>query len=303
MFLLFFTKRPPRTAAGRHARLAPFLAALATASCSLLVDGDARQCSEDADCAAAGPSFALWRCVDGLCHAPQPDAGVPLPDGFGCLDEISMPQPGPVERTLSFLDYITNKPLTEGDVRICDAYDVDCATPLQQDLHPDAQGAITYTVDRTFSGYLELQVPDRFTTLVWITPFYNRGPQSRGRDPVPVLSEAMFEAMAGLMGVSVDPATGHVIGVAVDCGGNAAAGMTAEIDVAAGEVPYFFYVSSAGFPINAEQTDGSGRFGGFNITPGIGEAITRVSRRFVGKSALIVRAGQVTIVTVSPSPQ
>jgi hypothetical protein len=278
------------------------LAALATASCSLVVDGDDRQCAEDADCAAAGPSFARWRCVDRLCHAPQPDAGVPLPDGFGCLDEIAMPSPGPVERTMAFLDYLTDSPVTQGEAKICDAYDVDCATPLQQNLRPDAQGVITYTVDRTFSGYLEMRVPDRFPTLVWINPFYIRGPETRGRDPVPVLSEAMFEAMAGLMGVSVDPATGHIVGVAVDCAGSPAAGMTAEIDVTVGEVPYFFYVSSAGFPINAEETDGSGRFGGFNITPGIGESVTRVSQRFVGKSALIVRAAQVTIVTVFPSP-
>lgn len=295
-------------------------AAGVSAACSVLVDADVVQCNVDSDCAGRGLGAAT--CANAVCvsaaDASLADAApesAPVDPKWGCLGSIKygtqdIEAPKVLFRQ-RFVRFLGEAPVTQMNVSACGRLDPDCAVPLGTATTDDA-GYLNLMVPKFFEGYLSLSPPSTFATmvpsLVAVIP-----PPEKDADPAAVIpgrlaahltSNGEINALLQGIGASVDPALSNILGLAVDCQGNPASGVSLRIEVK-DKKTVSYYTDYTGTPsVTAQETADRGE-GGFVNTPTgpvtIEATVTSLNKR-LGRYTVITKAGHITYLPMSPGP-
>lgn len=307
----------------RIAALSLSAAAVFTSSCSLAVATDDVQCSTDADCEARGSSFAGTVCEASVCVKKatgecETDADcrakgagheedvctnhvceTPEDPKWGCVGKVEPLPAGKVYTIKStILDLITNQPPPGVTVKLCNKYDVPCATPLPLASNLlAADGSVTVDLPSDVEAYLEVTGGDYYPMLLVLDHV------AEVNNPVTyAVPNGTVQSLATSTGVALDPAKGIVLIRTTDCTLDPTAGASVTIFPNSGETR-FYTVSSTTNP-NATQTDSAGNAGFVNVTPGtiqITGTIGPMGAPF-GKISTLVRGGFMTAQILRPSP-
>jgi hypothetical protein len=286
------------------------LCALALTSCSVALSGDDVQCTSDADCEARG--FANATCEASACIAT--DEVDPI---WGCVGEVDEPTPDTSNRiTVSLrLAYAAGGgPVTDAVVDVCARLDIGCtgadSDEFPKGIAPDANGVFTASVREGFDGYMRVTgtigdpAEDVMDTRVYVgRPLFVAPKVEEVRLLLPNEYEALSAAIAQ---TAADPTRGTMIGLAVDCQGDAAAGVRFETPNADGESEEFYLIGQGPVkPPAAENTDKDGFGGFFNVEPGavVLRAIRAEDDTYIGESSLQVLPYTISFVLVAPTPQ
>ena len=302
----------------------------ALCACSLLLS-TSPQCKSDGDCRARGASFAQALCREGYCEsdASAADAGLDSAPDVNGPDARDNPRwcEALTSRTAQiggksvgleiFTESLANgMPTSDGIIRICSIADVGCANPRPvvggDAAAPDGGGKgwvaippsakLTASVEDAFSGAIEFQSGKYAPMLDMVAPIFE--PLTGYTITAVTPSEVQMAALlaAGRPG-AYDPMTrGVVFAIVRDCNRADLAGM--RFDVGGKDSAAFGFYFQGGLPSStATQTESSGRGGFGNLLPGIYTvtATDAATGKLHGSSALIVRAGTITIVSVLPS--
>ncbi|HEU4407130.1 MAG TPA: hypothetical protein VFS43_17810 [Polyangiaceae bacterium] len=232
---------------------------------------------------------------------------------WGCLDE---PAPRPsnelVDVRFTVVTNAATAPALDATVRACGRLDDGCSTPVAPAAQVDAAGTIVLRVPGNFSGYFEVRSAaagpaPSFVPLDVFLP--NRRIVGGAADHrLIVFSESELGALAGFAGGSfspADPPNAVLVATALDCQGSSAAGVSFELEPAELRSPRTgsFYTNAQSAPDQgATETAAGGTFVMTNLNAGaLGLAGTlNEPRRPLGVSSAHLRAGQVSLVFVSP---
>jgi hypothetical protein len=246
-------------------------------------------------------------------------------NNWACVEHFGWPPTAASSRSLTvrFADVISGAPLVGVQVSMCEPTPLDdagasqgngCIVPVAAE-QTDVNGSVTLT-DATLNGqsfgldgYLALSAPSLYPTLVyWGFPLS----QVHGSiaDPIPVFSVSDWSVLGTLLSSNVatlDPARGAVIGAVLDCFGTLAPGTAVALSGpdTSGAMPVYFRsdFTLVGGPGALTDTTGVAIF--VNVPPGIVDVIaTPVSiGRPSSRVSVLVKAGTVTEVNLSPTPQ
>ena len=268
---------------------------LLTVSCSFLVERDRVQCAHDRDCQAAGGDFLGSRCVDSVC---QPDRA------WGCLGSVKPVQLPVGHRSTATLllrmrDLVHLTPITNVTARLCRKMDINCESPLVNDVRGDEAGHVVLPVDLGFDGYVDLRAPDRMPGLNFMLP-----PIDGDREIpfIPLLPARTLVDFAEANHESLREDRGHLMFIAYDCLHRTTPGVTAETPQADGPTIRFFVKD--GLPTSqASETDPSGRGGFINLRAGtvVMRAHSPLGQR-IATLTLTVRPGTITFIGLVPMP-
>lgn len=306
-------------------RLLFVLGALAVSglACTAILDTDIEQCRVDADCAARG--FADRVCRDNVCQAPvaqtdaggdaNVDAGITDPR-WACLGKVKWESQINAERIRwrrRYVRFIGEQPLVGLTVRACDRLDLPCSAPLDTKI-TDANGYVDLDVPRWFGGFLDLpsatSYPEMLPSIESITPPPSEA--SPENQELPIFSSAHMVSVSELnillaqIKQELDPNLGHVLGIALDCQGNAASGVEIRPDVRDSKTQTY-YTDTTGTPsVTAQTSSQRGELGFVNSATGPVTIQTRVILNDVaipmGRYTTFVRKGFISFVTMSPTP-
>lgn len=293
------------------------LAFLATgiAACSLVLQTSDEQCVVDGDCAKRGGSFAGMRCVERVCTSAT-DAGLdaqvdapPADPTWGCLGNVVFPPPAKakVKVTIPFVELVQKAPVTDIKVRACARLDVGCANPVAPVQTPGPDGKVTFDVDANFDGFAEVipqtndgGAPNFVPALV----FFNPPPADDHVYPtILLLTPFTLSTVAAAAGSSVDPKLGAIFYATLNCKGEPGEGVSVSPDRTETTTQGFYLIK--GVPsLSASATDGSG-YGGIVNTP---LSFIKMSAQLfttkkpIGSTAVLSRAGTITYVYLVPAP-
>jgi hypothetical protein len=200
------------------------------------------------------------------------------------------PEPVPLGFFLSAVDFVSAAPVEQLRVRSCYRADVDCASPVADELVADADGRVQISAPAGFNGYLEIQGAGMLPTLLFFAaPWSPQLLAQLERTPVQLLPLASLEALANTARLQIDPASG-VVGVSArDCAGAVAPGVRLELDTSA--VPYAFVDELP--VVNQEVTSEQGLAGFVNVPAGVVvvRSFAQGQPEPVGVESLLVRGG------------
>jgi hypothetical protein len=225
---------------------------------------------------------------------------------WSCVGSVVVPTPTEtsVEFTGTAIDYMTSAPLSGATVKVCEATDLACATPLDT-ATTDAAGQATVTVPfgtTGFAGYFDVQQTGYLPMLRWIYPPMTALPVVDAR-VVLVMDTATVGMLAAVLGATADPARGHLVVSALDCANARAAGVEAEVDTADGSTTSF-YIAGSLPSATATETDGTGTAGWLNLPTG--PAVITLRRADTGatvaQATVGIRAGAASAIVLSPTP-
>ena len=295
------------------------LAASATTlvfACSLALKTSDEQCNVDGDCANRGAAFANTKCVNHVCVADvKPDSGIdagpdaPVDPKWGCLGSVTIPPPvkPKVKVTIPFVELVQKTPITDIKVRACARLDVSCNNPVAPLTAPGADGKVSFTVDANFDGFAEVVpeksdagVPNYVSSLV----FFNPPPTDDHVYPtILLLSPTTLGTVAAAAGSSVDPKLGSIFYAALNCAGDPGEGVSVSPDRTETSTQGFYLIK--GLPsLAASSTDTSG-YGGIVNTPLSFVKVSAThfaSKKPIGSTTVLSRAGTITYVYLVPSP-
>jgi hypothetical protein len=236
----------------------------------------------------------------------EPTSAEPGRD-WRCLGRIEeaarnlLPEGPSAERfvhSIQFLSVVTGAIVPGLSVRVCAQRDVECAMPVTdfEPVRPD--GWIDVVLYEGFSGFLEIQ-GDAIMPMAFFYP----EPITRDREvyasAIGVLERAVVPSLSAAAGAQQESTLGLVVLRAYDCQGEAALGVSYDIDKAG--TPYYFV---AGLPsLAAVDTSESGIGGFFNVAPGVIVASARLESTGVGilkPASMLVRAGWLSYVRFIP---
>ncbi len=262
-------------------------------SCSVLVDANKVQCSQDADCKEHGASLS---CVSQVCTIASP---------WACLGGVVWPAgtSAPITLTVPVVDVITSAFPKDLQVRACSKLDVQCASPLSATVDlSSAPGLLKVTLASGFDGYLELTSPTITPALFFVVkPIREDTTLSTS---LPVVPPAGFGGIAQAIGTTLDLTTmGHVYALAEDCGGTPASGVRFEIDKKSTQTAAYYMINNT--PLSTvPSTDASGAGGFLNIPNGFVRLTGYVSATGarIGEAGFVVRVGAVSYPRLIPTP-
>jgi hypothetical protein len=323
----------------RHAWAAIWVALATSSGCSLLLGDTPTQCSSASDCEGEGLICVDALCVSGgnasssstgtAASTTDPDpsttsttavdtqtdtgsessstTGVMIPPGpWGCLGfdppEQPDPQPGVMHTYAGrVIDTITQVAPPNLQGRVCDALDVECASPLVASLEFDDNGGYSFQVPSGFEGYLEFTSDTTVPQILWIPGEVVEDVPDEGV-PLQLVSPGIRDSLLMSAGYTNDETRGLVLLVATDCEGNTAAGVRYELDTADAEtVPFYLYGLLP--ELEAGETDSSGFGGFFNAPPGFStmSAIHVESETELSSQRFLIRAAWISAVASGPA--
>jgi len=225
--------------------------------CSLVLDVDGEQCTSDSDCVGLfGREFVCTEqrvCVaptagdgDGDGDSGMPvDAGNPLPPAWRCIEEAPrtvIARAGVfLTLRLAVTDFVTLMQPRDLVARACNGNDVNCGTPLLDNITPANDGLLEFEgLPHGWLGFIELEAPGFLQTLVFTNKPYTvdatpEGPTLLTLDSLRSIAEGGNE--------DVDETRGIVLLAVYDCDGNPAEGITLiqeERGDAGVETPFYF---------------------------------------------------------------
>jgi hypothetical protein len=294
------------------------LACAWAAGCSLAVDADRPQCTNDDDCKEN------TKCVEKICQAVTitPDSGTDPPgelDGgdepksdaevvdetlWSCLDDPPpmFTAPGPFHVTFKLSD-ITAAMMPPAGVaaQLCLKLDPDCSQPIGSTVMSDSQGVVEFNVDKAFAGFATFKHSKFTDALYFFNPPVNKDIGMMDAIAVQMIPPNIVAALAGQLHVMQDPNRGILLVNVVNCKGTAGVGVSYVADPPLmGATQYY---SRGGVPnADATMTDSAGYGGWVNVEPGS----VSMSAMAVGTKykfpvlSLYARAGTITYSKLGP---
>jgi hypothetical protein len=239
----------------------------------------------------AAPAGGDWSCAPGGRGLPSlassPAAQEPAAEGSS------------LRLALAAVDFVTGAAVEELRVRACFRADVECASPISEQLAPGAGGSIEISADPGFNGYLELQAAGMLPSLLFFSaPWSSQLLAQLERTPVRLLPASSLQALGNTAHIQLDPA-GGVLGVyAYDCAGAAAPGVRLELDT--GALPYAFVDE---LPVaDQDVTSEQGLAGFVNVPPGVVlvSSFVQGQPEAVSVESLLVRSGWLSSMSLLP---
>lgn len=271
----------------RHAFLMLTWSALA-AGCSAVVDAGRAQCSTDADCTKRGATFAASTCVESFCQVTDPWSCVAHPP-------ISGKSGGTVDVDFSLFDAVKMTSVEGVESAVCGKLDLECTSPVLK-VKTDANGSAHFSMPTGFDGYVQLSAEGYDSTMIFLPPATEN--VSLGRFPLTTM--VATAVLGGQLGKPLLPGTGRVLMTVTGCDKQTVAGVTLTGENMGQDAQGFY--ATGGLPsFSASETDDSGFAGFVNVSPGqIAIDGTLGDGRHVGKIALFVRAGTVSVRRLQP---
>jgi hypothetical protein len=242
------------------------------------------------DCAASCQAGRVWECLDSAIRWPRPK---------GNVTEVTF--------SLNVVDILSEKPFAAAKVKACGKLDQHCDNPLDEDT-TDAAGMVSLTVPVSnvgFDGYVDISGGDSgggtpIYPSLWYPVPYIVSSGSRGN--VQFVSQSSFDLLAGITGVTADPARGHFAANAQDCTFSTADGVSFTADMADIYSRTYYFVN--GIPnTSATSTDPQSGIGGFVNLPArltLVTATTSDGKKITGPNYFI-RAGTMTVTSLPPT--
>jgi len=273
--------------------------ALATASCSVIVDPSSKQCSVDADCAKLGAAFADTVCQKDVCVTPV------VEDPLVCKTVAA----GAAKTVkLTFTIAFTAKPANPEPfvVVACDRLDVACDSPVSDPVTANAGETVELNVPVGFQGYLQILNPTAVSAMEFLArPLFE---DTVGWN-LTVATESTVSALGLATGTKIDRTLGTVIVIARDCNRTPLAGVTTDISVTQGtdsdagaDTTVGFYFANM-FPNKTQMSTTSEGAAGYVNVP-IGSAVLSAtvvdSQRSLSPTSAVSRAGWLSYVEVQP---
>lgn len=203
---------------------------------------------------------------------------------------------GRVVYSVQALDFTTRQPSRGLMARACALADVQCAEPVTPWLPTDDQGWIDLTLSQGFAGYLEFQGEGRAPGT-----FYLGEPLSESTTlnyPIYSIAREGLVALAGILGITLEPQLGLLGLRSFDCNGVTAPDVTFS-KLGVGERWYF----ADGLPTVTATTTGSDGYGGFaNVPPGVAsvDALAPTGVSVSGARSMVVRPDSFSLMYVWP---
>ncbi|HWO12641.1 MAG TPA: hypothetical protein VNN80_24255 [Polyangiaceae bacterium] len=242
--------RRPALARALHAGLPTLLVASALPACTEFADGDdlAPQNAE----LSSSPSFGGQ-----ATQAPE----------WACLNDPPAPPPAAlgtttVTFTMFVADTVTREPPPGLVVSACSPLDIECASPMVDDIRPEADGFIRAQVPRNFAGFFLVTSDQTVPAVLYVDGAVEEDITAA---PMLLIGQAPFQALTQSQGVSIDPQMGHLHLRAFDCSSTLAAGIRFTND--RGGQPFAFVDA---LPVVGQTvTDAQGTAGFINVLPGL----------------------------------
>ena len=264
--------------------------------CSVLVDANRTQCSQDSDCTKRGAAFATTVCSVGTCQE------APVPAEWSCRG-IPAAQTPAYKLTLHLRDVASQRLLSGVTAQLCRKLDINCDNPSSP-LLSDDKGTVVISVDAAFDGYVLLTqdkalVPELFAL---------NAPASGDLDlSVSLLSPQTAAGLTGAAGGAWMSERGLVLLNARDCTGATVANVSFSVTGGAKDNSTYVFYTVQDFPSKAATaTEATGYGGVVNVPAGVTTvsatlAANTAGARQVGTVTLNVRAGFITYSNVTPS--
>jgi len=252
--------------------------------CSLRVDANRVQCSQDSDCAKRGPAFAGSVCLANICTSDPK---------WSCVGDPPPTIPtGTFRVTFHVQEVVGSAPLPGVTAQLCRKLDLTCEKPLGKALSDD-KGTFTMAVDGNFDGYVQLTEPSIAPSLYFFNP-----PVSADADlpPISLASPLIAAGIAFQAGGTLLADHGIMLLTTGDCLSQPAANISYSVGGTRDPATFIFYLV-AGLPTSdTTSTDSTGYGGLVNLPPGVATitAVLNPEQRKVGTISLLVRAGFVT---------
>ncbi len=269
---------------------------LGTSSCSLILPADAVQCETAEDCLARGfPTATI--CQQQICATP------PVDPVWGCLGNVEEPMamPGTFHnQTMLIVDALTGVSPPGLTLRICSSVDINCDSPLEENLTPDAGGYVHFTVMSGFLGYLETDAPDIMPSILPIGPVVDDSPETG--ETIQLVRTIVVEAIAGTAGIEIDPTKGHVLSLLGGCDGLGHAGVSFTHQPSDQGTPFYLIGNSPDTMVPV--SDESGQSGILNVEPSFVTISTtrEETGQFIGEKRVLIRPGHLTYAGILPTP-
>lgn len=237
--------------------------------------------------------------TDELSASTEPLDQLPPTSGdWSCLGTVpSRAEPllgDAITYTVQMIDLGTRAPITDATVTVCGLTDVECATPIVENLRVDADGWIDIPLTENFSGYLEVRSP------MTVPAAFYLGDGLRTMTDYPFVSVTIptFEGLTAAVGVVGNPATGTISVRTFDCQSETAPG--AALINNTGGVPFYF---TDGLPdITRRETDADGLGGFVNVPPGVTLLQSLLADgTVVDRRSFIIRPGWLTTAFMRPA--
>jgi len=262
------------------------------AGCSLIVDANRPQCSQDSDCTNRGPEFAGSVCSAGLC-GPDPHWSC------GTLTPSAVPA---YKLTMHLQDAVDSKISLPGvRAQLCRKLDVDCANPIGATVTSDGDGWLGMQVEAGFDGYVQLTDTKIAPSLYFLTP-----PKSGDLElpMVPLASPpSARQIVVAASGKSWLPDRGIVLVNAFDCQNQTAGGITFSLAGTSDASAAIFYLVNNFPTTDGTATDATGYGGLVNVPAGVATIAATLGPggRKVSTTTVLIRPGYVSYSSVTPN--
>lgn len=205
-------------------------------------------------------------------------------------------------QSLQILNLATGQVIPNVSVRACSQRDVECTTPLTENIPLDAQGWVDVPLFEGFDGFLEVTGESLMPTVLFYADPLAPGSEV-DHTPLALVELALLPALSGATGTPQELTRGLVVLRSFDCRGDAAPGVTFSIDKPG--VPWYFV---GGLPSStAVATAPESGLGGFiNVEPGIAvvnAALPGSPLPIAAAKSVLVRPGWMTAMRFLPQPE
>ncbi len=283
----------------------------AAAGCSFAIDVSEEQCASPDDCNRRAPELAGRVCIDRVCQVnpatPPGDGGLDGEAGlddeaFGCMKK-NKPTADPsvkVAFEVPLYSILSNEPVDGVSAKVCSRPDQMCAAPSET-VTTRAEGLLTANTSVGFEGFFEIDDSRYTKTLFMLNPPLSKGVRL---PPTPLVVDFLVAGYARtLLGGPNEPDLGMMLVRVTDCRLSYLKGMTAELSMVHPKTKRFF-VSENTPRDDIDSTTEEGAMGFFNVPTGsvIVTAYEKSSGKKIGASSLVVRAGWLSYIYLTPSP-
>jgi hypothetical protein len=232
--------------------------------------------------------------------------GGPVGD-WSCVGKVTWPAPAKAtaEVNLTFSKLVGNGALAGLNVKVCAKDDAPCAAPLSMGV-TDAMGAIKLTVDTGaagFDGFLDVSGDAIIPSLIYYLPPVSEDLVA-GKLDIPLVTNDSIGLITGLAGgITLDPARGELLALAYDCAKANAIGVQVAVSSTDAKTTQA-YLQGQALSTMATETDKSGGSVLFNLPAGAADVSVKIAGAgtLTAKTAVSVRAGAFTYVTLPPTP-
>jgi hypothetical protein len=222
---------------------------------------------------------AEWACLDEPAEAPAALGGATVTFTMFVADTVTRASPPGLV------------------VSACSPLDIECASPMVDNIRPDAEGLIRAQVPRNFAGFFRVVSDQSVPAMLYVD-----GPVAEDvtAPAMLVIGQAPFQALTQRQGVSIDPQMGHLHLRAFDCTTALAPGMRFSND--RGGQPFAFIDN---LPVVGQTvTDVQGTAGFLNVLPGLAvvQSVRSEDGTVTKTASGQVRAGWFTYLMLSAGP-